>query len=45
MGRLSKIDKLTIKLKKELTNPKISGIKKMYLVEKIRMLAEHMVKK
>ena len=45
MGRATVVDKLTMKLKKELANPKISAIKKSYLVEKIRLIGEFMVKK
>lgn len=45
MGRLTVVDKITIKLKKELADPKITSLRKNYLLEKIRILGEFMVKK
>ena len=45
MGRATVIDKLTIKLKKQMLDPKLSAAKRNYLVEKIRILGEFMVKK
>jgi hypothetical protein len=45
MGRITLVDKITMKLKKELADPKITSLRKNYLLEKIRMLGEFMVKK
>ena len=38
------IEKLTASLKKELENPKITSLKKTYLLEKINLLNEYLFK-
>ncbi len=44
-SRTNNIEKLSIELKKELNNPKLNNVKRVYIVEKIKLIGEYIVNK